>query len=122
MAGDIPEVPTPRAQSGGAAKPMLHVHNGDCAAEFLRLSGVPGDICVWAEALHEGPVPAGVSPEQWRRARARLRGGGARGGPDGAGARLRRWDAGLDSYPEYGEVVLWLEHDLFDQLILIRHL
>ncbi len=28
----------------------------------------------------------------------------------------------MDKYPEYEEVVLWFEHDLFDQLLLIRHL
>jgi len=33
-----------------------------------------------------------------------------------------RWDALLAKAPEYDETVIWLEHDLFDQLLLIRHL
>ena len=33
-----------------------------------------------------------------------------------------RWDQQLASFPDYDEVVLWLEHDLFDQLLLVRHL
>jgi hypothetical protein len=33
-----------------------------------------------------------------------------------------RWDALLATAPEYDETVIWLEHDLFDQLLLIRHL
>ncbi len=32
------------------------------------------------------------------------------------------WQRGMDRYPDYEEVVLWFEHDLFDQLLLIRHL
>ena len=37
-------------------------------------------------------------------------------------ATLRAWDEGLESWDGHDEVVFWLEHDLFDQLILIRHL
>jgi len=32
------------------------------------------------------------------------------------------WESKLDTYPSYDEIVLWFEHDLFDQLLLIRHL
>ena len=28
----------------------------------------------------------------------------------------------LEAFADYDEVVLWFEHDLFDQLLLIRHL
>ncbi len=35
---------------------------------------------------------------------------------------MRAWDAGLDAYTQHDEVVIWCEHDLFDQLLLIRHL
>jgi hypothetical protein len=35
---------------------------------------------------------------------------------------LEAWDAKLEAYRDYDEVVLWFEHDLFDQLLLIRHL
>ena len=34
---------------------MLHVTNGDSVS--LRESGVEGDVLVWADPLHEGPVP-----------------------------------------------------------------
>ncbi len=32
------------------------------------------------------------------------------------------WDAKLAAFADYDEVVLWFEHDLFDQLLLVRHL
>ena len=37
-------------------------------------------------------------------------------------ARLTRWDHTLEEAGAYDEVVLWFEHDLFDQLLLIRTL
>ena len=36
--------------------------------------------------------------------------------------KAREWDATLESFADYDEIVLWFEHDLFDQLLLIRHL
>ena len=33
-----------------------------------------------------------------------------------------RWDAQLASFEDYDEIVLWFGHDLFDQLLLVRHL
>ena len=36
--------------------------------------------------------------------------------------RAASWDAALAGYADHDEVVLWFEHDLFDQLLLIRHL
>ncbi|MBA3296389.1 MAG: hypothetical protein H0U19_05595, partial [Acidobacteria bacterium] len=35
---------------------------------------------------------------------------------------LEQWDAALEGYRDHDEVVFWFEHDLFDQLILVRHL
>lgn len=96
--------------------------NGDTVLEPLRASGVPGEFTVWADVLHQGPLPAGVDAEEWRRVRsAHL---AAAGGLDPGQVleQLRSWDASLDRWREFDEVVLWLEHDLFDQLLLIRHL
>ena len=100
---------------------MLHVLNGDATREKMERSDIPGTYTVWADVLHEGPVHSGLSDEEFRRVRLRFH------GADGVGSeeqsqRYRRWDDTLASFPEYDEVVLWFEHDLFDQLILIRHL
>jgi hypothetical protein len=99
----------------------LHVMNGDCTAEPLRQSGVPGDCVVWADVLWSGRLPDTEDPEEWRRVRS------AHLGPtpserEQAVATLREWDAPLKRWREYEEVVLWFEHDLFDQLLLVRHL
>jgi hypothetical protein len=44
---------------------FLHRLCGDLAAETLRRSGVPGRVRVWYDPLCEGPVPAGISGDQW---------------------------------------------------------
>ncbi|MCA1560724.1 MAG: RNA polymerase subunit sigma, partial [Acidobacteria bacterium] len=101
---------------------LLHVLNGDCTRRGVERSGVPGDLTVWADVLHDGPTPAGLSGEAWRSVRARHL-ASLDGQSEGQILeQLQRWDAALDRYREYDEVVFWLEHDLFDQLLLIRHL
>jgi hypothetical protein len=48
-------------------EPMMHVLNGDATRKQLERSGVRGTLTVWADALHDGPVPAGLSRRSiWR--------------------------------------------------------
>lgn len=96
---------------------MLHLTNGESAAESLRRSGVPGRVISWQDVLHEGPVPAGLTLEGMSDVRARF---------------LAHWDG--ESFPAVSasfderdgalrsarHVVLWFEHDLYDQLQLLQ--
>ena len=101
---------------------MLHITNGDSVGETLRQTGLPGDILIWRDLLHEGPTPAGLSLEQMSQIRAHF---------------LADWDLGPSPYEEvlalflrrdttlaqfaaHKEVILWFEHDLYDQLQLIQ--
>jgi hypothetical protein len=99
---------------------MLHITNGSIAAEILRQAGIPGRIAITADVLHEGPTPAGLPPERWRKVRARYLAESGHGGYDEYLADLTEWDRILDEHRSYDEVVLWFEHDLFDQLLLLR--
>jgi hypothetical protein len=100
---------------------LLHVLNGDATRIPLESSGVPGDLIVWADVLHDGPVPD-VPPERLRPIRAtQLSSEVNEPAPDVLRA-LERRDAALEGFADYSEVVFWFEHDLYDQLILIRHL
>jgi hypothetical protein len=101
---------------------VLHILNGDCAADQLRESGVPGTITITADVLHEGPAPAGVPPERWRKIRARYLAESGYDDYERCLATLTEWDRTMERAEEYEEVVLWFEHDLFDQLLLIRTL
>lgn len=119
--------PTPRYEPAKALRTAehrrtLHVTNGDVAAETIRLSGVPGEVSVTADVLHEGPAPGGVPPERWRKIRARYLAESGYADYESCLADLTRWDHTLEDCRSYDEVVLWFEHDLFDQLLLVRTL
>ena len=105
-----------------AAPRFLHVLNGDSVRVTLERSDVPGALAVYAEVLHEGPVPPDSGTRAWRETRSRYL--SARDYVPYADAmrNLDAWDAKLEAFADYDEVVLWFEHDLFDQLLLIRHL
>jgi len=95
---------------------IVHVCNGDSTADSLSLADLPGEIRVWADALDQGPVLPVSDAEHWK-----LRGDflKSRGTPDGE-AQLAAYDRGLDEAAGAEELILWFEHDLFDQLALIR--
>ena len=95
---------------------IVHVCNGDSTADSLSLADLPGEIRVWADALDQGPVLPVPDAEHWR-----LRGEfwNSRGLRDFDG-RLAAYDHGVDEAAGAEELILWFEHDLFDQLALIR--
>ena len=99
---------------------MLHVTNGDATVERLRDAGFADDIIAWRDALHEGPVPAGLAPDALGDVRARYI--AEQGWATFADARhdLARRDATLARVAAHDEVVLWFEHDLYDQLQLLQ--
>jgi Domain of unknown function (DUF1835) len=95
---------------------IVHVCNGDSTADLLSLADLPGEIRVWADALDQGPVLPVSDAEHWR-----LRGEfwASRGEPDAAG-RVAAYDRAVDEAARAEELIMWYEHDLFDQLALIR--
>ncbi|HWT00542.1 MAG TPA: hypothetical protein VN256_09865 [Pyrinomonadaceae bacterium] len=98
---------------------MLHVHNGDCSADVLRRSGLPGEHLVWREALIAGPTPAAVSADEWRDFRARHLADAYGGDFEECKSALAAQEESLGRFPEHEEVVLWFEHDLFCQTLLV---
>jgi uncharacterized protein DUF1835 len=98
----------------------LHVTNGDSAARGLRQSAIAGAVLPWRELLHEGPVPEGLAEGELREVRARFLGGAKPGDYERALADFERRDRRLAERAKKGEIVLWFEADLFDQLELIQ--
>jgi hypothetical protein len=101
---------------------MLHVLNGTATSGTLERSSVRGSYIPYADVLHDGPVPAGLTDEAMRRVRARFVADCGWVPYDDALRIGTAWDAAIADYVNHDEVVLWFEHDLFDQLLLIRHL
>ena len=98
---------------------MLHVTNGDSAANTLRESAIGGEVLAWRDALHEGPVPA-LPRGELLRARARFLAACGVGTEDELLASLERRDEQLlGALRDNTEVILWFEHDLYDQLQLL---
>jgi hypothetical protein len=100
---------------------VLHVTNGDAAAEPLRRAGLAGEVLPWRDVLHEGPVPAGLAPAELNRVRARFLAERGWAELDDALRGLDARDRALaDAAAGGGEIVLWFEHDLYDQLQLLQ--
>ncbi|MEO8078020.1 MAG: hypothetical protein ABI818_16960 [Acidobacteriota bacterium] len=98
---------------------VLHVANGHAVTDLLAQSGIPGTRSIWADALHEGPVPDGITDEALVEVRAHHLSAPGRTAGD-VSAELRRWRDSVDRLKEFQELVLWYEHDLFDQLNLVQ--
>ncbi len=99
---------------------MLCFTNGDYAADGLRNAGLSGEIGSWKDMLHEGPVPSHLSLDELREVRARFISERGWGGFDEVMEDFERRDAALAEFEDHKEVVLFFEHDLYDQLQLIQ--
>jgi hypothetical protein len=83
---------------------------------------VAGEVGVWADALHEGPVPAGIEGSAFRELRARWAARAKLATLEEAMRLHEAWEQAMVAALDADEPVLWLEHDLFDQLLLLHHL
>jgi hypothetical protein len=98
---------------------LLHVTNGDSAAALLSQAFF-GEVLPWRDVLHEGPVREGLSLEQLSRERARFIADAGWGRLEEVAPEFQARDAKLGDSRLHEEVVLWFEHDLYDQLQLIQ--
>lgn len=99
---------------------MLHVTNGDSAVEPIRAAGVEGDVLPWRDVLHDGPVPAGLPLERLSIVRADFIASRGWGAADEVRRSFAERDRTLAASRDQDEVVLWFEHDLYDQLQLLQ--
>ncbi len=100
----------------------LIVTNGKAAAANIRRTSVSADsILTWDDVLHDGPVRGELSRHHLNEERASYLAGAEHGSYLEIFAGLERRDAALArNLQEADEVVLWFEHDLYDQLQLIQ--
>jgi hypothetical protein len=100
---------------------ILHILNGNAPRPAMEQSSVPGTLSAWPDVLHDGPTPLATG-EEWIRARCGYLDSIVPLEAEELAQQYRASDAVLESWRDWNEVVFWFEHDLFDQLLLIRHL
>lgn len=102
----------------GGGRRMLHIVNGDSVAEKLRQGVVQGEILVWREIYSEGPIFVDLTEPAHRSIRAQYL-EKIMGVPYNEFIALcESQEKKLANFHEYEEIVLWFEHDLFDQAML----
>jgi hypothetical protein len=99
---------------------FVHIRCGDDMRPAFEASGLTGRFVRWADPLCEGPAPGVADAHEWRALRAGY-------AAERYGVSLEEAERFLDEQENalaesvFGdEIVLWFEHDLFDQIILIR--
>src|SRR4249920_3922839 len=108
-----------RGRDTSSLPALLHVTNGESAGNTLRQTSLGGTVLPWQDALHEGPVPA-TPRQQLLRTRARFLADCGWGRQQALLSSLERRDRQLlDALRDGNQVVLWFEHDLYDQLQLL---
>lgn len=97
---------------------MLHIVNGDVVGDMLKQGIVQGDVLVWREIYTSGPIFEELSGRQEREQRTRYL--EQKLGIPAAEyiANCQEQEKKLREIARYDEVVLWFEHDLFDQSML----
>lgn len=93
---------------------------------MMREAGVPGDIVPWEDVLHEGPVPEGLGPAALGDRRSEFLASCAWQSFDVIRRSFLARDTALEQAMKgaqasppgraVDEIVLWHEHDLYDQL------
>jgi hypothetical protein len=99
---------------------ILNITNGECAAQLMRQADIAGTILTWDDVLHEGPVPPDLPLEALSDVRARFVAAQGWGDPGSVRQRFARRDRTLASCASFEKIVLWFEHDLYDQLQLLQ--
>lgn len=99
---------------------MLHITNGDSVVAGFRAASLAGEFLAWRDPLHDGPVPAAPDLPALSAIRAQALADFGWGTMAALCEDFAQRDATLLAFREHDEVVLWFEHDLYDQLQLLQ--
>lgn len=110
-------------------KKVLHITNGDSAADIIAQFAVQDTVLPWRDPMHFGPFPQTDTLDQISRVRiAYLEGDNSPLNPKTVHAlasateshSFNERDHLLARSSEFSEIVLWFEHDLLDQLQVLQ--
>ncbi len=98
----------------------LIITNGDSAAEILRAAFGGYDVLPWRDVLHEGPAPLTKDLHALSSIRAQYLSATYSVELKQTIGNFKDRDNLLRDWSKFESVVLWFEHDLYDQLQLIQ--
>lgn len=99
---------------------ILNITSGDSAVEIMKRAGIPGEYLPWQDVLHDGPVPASLSFQELSDVRAQFIVDQGWGAIAAVKESFTHRNTVLEQCERYDHIVLWFEHDLYDQLQLIQ--
>jgi hypothetical protein len=99
---------------------MLHITNGESVTSTFRQVRFPGTYLSWNDVLHDGPVPETETLDELSDIRARALAGFGAGDYEKIRSEFSNRDRVLQDFHKHQDVVLWFEHDLYDQLQLLQ--
>jgi hypothetical protein len=99
---------------------MLHITNGESVVHSFIAGSIPGSYLAWSDPLHDGPVPHASSLDEFSDRRAEALSSNGWGSYSEIRSAFAARDQAIAGFQSHEEVVLWFEHDLYDQLQLIQ--
>ena len=99
---------------------VLNIVNGDMSVEIMKKAHINGDFLPWRDFLHDGPVPQSFSLSQVSKIRAYFIHEQGFGTLEQLEQEFEERDKILKNYHKYEKIILWFEHDLYDQLQLLQ--
>lgn len=100
---------------------IAHVRCGSDIRDGLQQAGIDGDFIEYSDPVCQGPVPGDIDEaELLNRRAAFLSDACGAGTPAQCRERLSREREAIGRLADYDKVLLWFEHDIYDQSVLIR--
>jgi len=99
---------------------ILNIVNGDAPIDKMKEAGIEGEFLPWRDFLHEGPVLTNLSLDKLSKVRANFIANLKFGEFKKIYKDFQQRDKILLSFSKYEKVILWFEHDLYDQLQLLQ--
>ena len=99
---------------------MLHITNGDSVTGTFRQVRFPGTYLAWSDACMMALCPRLATLNELSDIRAQALAGFGWGDAEKLHADFATRDRTLQDFRKHQDVVLWFEHDLYDQLQLLQ--
>ncbi|WED44477.1 DUF1835 domain-containing protein [Legionella cardiaca] len=98
----------------------LHITNGDFSAELIKTACKTEDVIAWRDILYEGPVRGDLSFSVLGEERAKYLATAGYGDVESNLYSFQELEAQLLNLKNFKEIILWFEHDTYDQLQLLQ--